>query len=270
MNSIYGRSLLSNKNLHEIRFCRTRVEALEYIASPRLREFKILKPNLTLVMMNPKKIYHNKLIQAGFTVLEHAKRVFYEGYYDKLPQAFGNRLEAAYIDTDGLFGVLTDPNGTFFDDLARNAHLFDWSKLPHDLDIFDKYPHLRGLNEGQDGLWKLESINISEGVFLKAKQYSVKYFGDDLVLYELKCKGIPGVSLADKTLEDYKDVVLNKKVINVPVRAIRSIDHRLYNITVDKIAFHYLDINRVYPDANNLNYSLPFFHHRLDGCNCTD
>ena len=134
--------------------------------------------------------------------------------------------------------------------------------------MFQRYPELVGLNEGESGKWKIESINLIEGVFLKSKQYSLKYFQDELQFDELKCKGIPARSLRNTTHEDYKAVLLEQKVVHIPIKLIRSINHRLYNLTVDKVAFHYLDIMRVYPDPDNPNISLQFSHQLLNDCEC--
>ena len=87
---------------------------------------------------------------------------------------------------------------------------------------------------------------------------------------ELKCKGMPAASLRDTSAEDYKSVILDKKVIHLPVKCIRSIGHRIYKLGVEKVAFHYLDMNRVYPYPSDINVSVPFFHHKLYNCKCLD
>ena len=135
-NSIYGKSLQSNKNLLEVRFCRTRTEALEYISSPRIRDFVILKPNLSMILLHPEVIQHDKIIQSGFTVLEYAKLIFYDAWYNKLKGIFQDRIEMAYMDTDSSICNVVDPDNTFLDDLASHRQFFDGVKFQKTLMCF--------------------------------------------------------------------------------------------------------------------------------------
>ena len=230
-----------------------------------------------MFLLEPETIKHDKIIQAGFTCLEIAKKIYYEGFHVKLRSVFGDRITNVYNDTDSSVCLIEDNQDTFYKDLVEYKHLFDWSKIPDNAEILKLYPECKGLNASESGTWKIESYNISEGVFLKSKQYALKYFeendDDDVEMKEfdeLKCKGIKTVSLKDTTLEDYKRVILDKKVIHLPVKCIRSIGHRLYKLEIEKVAFHYLDTNRVYPNPEDINYSLPFFHQLLEDCKCLD
>ena len=104
-----------------------------------------------------------------------------------------------------------------------------------------KYPELKNWNAGESGKWKLESLSVTGAVFLKAKNYVLR-FADQKI--EMKFKGVPASSLKNVTFEMFEDTLKNKKLTRVPVRTIRSIGHRLYNMKVDKTALHELDVAR--------------------------
>jgi len=130
--------------------------------------------------------------------------------------------------------------------------------------------NLRGLNKGQAGLWKIENIDIAEVVALKSKQYSFLCYKEDpnsgevSYVTQKKCKGIPKKNLNLATHDMYKNVVLSdSQKINLNVNLIRSLNHRLFCITVDKMAFHNLDVTRYYPSTHDVNLSYPFGYYKL-------
>jgi len=248
-----------------VKFCRSREKAIEFLSGHRIKDFVPLKEHLSLILLKPKKLEEDKIIQSGFTVLEYAKQIFYEGYYQQLKKVFGERCSMAYMDTDSAVCYVHDPQKTFLEDIINHKDFFDFSKVSSDCDLLAKNPELVNLNAGVSGKWKIESIDISEAVFLKSKQYALKYFGKS---NELKCKGIPSASLRQCSTDTYKAVLEDEKIVRLDMNCIRSLNHKLFNMTVNKIAFHYLDVNRVYYSTEDRNLSLPFFHHKLHGCDC--
>ena len=77
-------------------------------------------------------------------------------------------------------------------------------------------------------------------------------------------KGFPGYAIDEQCRHDfYKAIYENNLQGRVTVKYIRSLNHRLFIMLVDKAGFNTLDIKRVYPFPNNLCNSLPFGHYLL-------
>ena len=122
-------------------------------------------------------------------------------------------------------------------------------------------------NEPKSGLLKLETISILCAVFLSPKKYYYLLSNDETCI---RCRGIPARSLKDVTLDTYREVIEENKLVKLPVHSIRSFEHQLYQLVSDKVAFHNLDIARYYGSETDVNDSYPFKHHSLTGCKCLE
>ncbi|CAG7716934.1 unnamed protein product [Allacma fusca] len=216
-----------------------------------------------MFLLRPRKAKLDNPIQSGFVCLDLAKVLFYQGYYQKLKKTFGDRINNLYSDTDCSVCIVKDPENTLWEDMVRTRDHFDFSRITPDHQIFQQFPNIPNLrmeNAGKAGLWKVESLDITEAVTLKGKQYSLLYFDGE---EDRKCKGLPKAQLKTFPHERYKSVILNKEQVSFKINAIRSFKHKVYNISVDRVCFNCLDIYRVYPDKNNINKSYPLGHYRL-------
>jgi len=262
-NIIYGKCLQQVKNRIQVKICTSKAEAEHYISLPNFKSFKQLSPNLSIIILVPKKVLFDKPIYSGFAILEFSKLIYYTGYYQQLKKIFGARISCAYLDTDSAVTKIRDPDNTFYSDLVKNKQYFDFSKIPEDHEIFKLYSHipdLRTFNSGISGIWKIESLDILEVISLRCKNYSIKYFNSK---EEQKCTGIPKHSLVNCKHDFYRSVLQNNLLGRVEVRLIRSVNHKLCIILVNKIGFHTIDVKRVYPFPNNPINSLPLGHYML-------
>ena len=269
-NSIFGVSLMSTEHRLEAIFVGNREEALQLIVSPRFRNVVILNPNLSIVFLAPKKIVHDQIIQAGMIILDEAKHLFFKSYYTELVPAFSQgamTLRLIYSDTDSATMVINDKENNFYEALYNARSILDFSKVSENSTLMKRYPELIGLNEGVGGLWKIETYSILSACFVRPKMYSLQMFDQTV---EMRAKGLTKRSIRDVVHEDYVKVVTENKMIRIPMRCIRSVEHSVYNIEIDKLGFHSLDVSRCYYDPNDYNASLPYFHHRLFDCRCLD
>ncbi|CAG7725429.1 unnamed protein product [Allacma fusca] len=263
-NSIFGRLLMKDDNLVDVVFCTSRADVHKMLASDRCIDFDIINENVSIVILKKSKIVLDKPIQVGFTVLDLAKNKFYSAYYDDLKGVFGANISLLYTDTDSCLTVVNEPENILWKLLVENRNLFDFSKIRKSHQIFSLYKHIENLstyNAGESGKIKIEDLDISQTVTLKSKQYSIlTYDGSS----EMKAKGLP--SNAVKRFcnhETYKDIVESGKERRVDINVIRSKSHNLFQATINKLAFHNLDLYRCYPDENDYNFSLPFGHYSL-------
>jgi hypothetical protein len=114
--------------------------------------------------------------------------------------------------------------------MIKNKQLFDLSDFHKNHKCYD------ASNKKVPGKFKLETLGHIpvEFVGLRSKLYSIK-FDDDKE--KKTCKGIK-TSVKDNKLthEQYKNVLFNGKSINEMQRNIRSYDHQVYSIEVNKTA----------------------------------
>ena len=216
-----------------------------------------------MISLHPLKVRLDSPFQIGQVCLDYSKLIYYQNYYQGLKKVFGDRIKSCYQDTDSVITTIEDPENTFYKDLVKNEHLLDFSKLPPSHPIFQQFsniPNLRTKNAGKSGIWKIESVDIDELLVLRPKQYSLLYFDNT---YTIKSRGVPKATLKSVNHEFLKDVILNNKSESKRSDYIRSYDHRVYQINVDRVSFHTLDVNRVWPDPDNINYSVPYGHYSL-------
>ena len=77
----------------------------------------------------------DKPIYLGFSVLELSNFLMYETYYDKLQPYFKQKnIQLHYMDTDSF--VLSDNTKDIIKDLKNLEHLFDFSTLNENLELF--------------------------------------------------------------------------------------------------------------------------------------
>ena len=110
-------------------------------------------------------------------------------------------------------------------------------------------------------------MSIASAVFLGSKNYYYVLFNDEECI---RCRGIPARSLKEVTLETYRQVIEENKLVTLPVHSIRRIEHQLYQLVSERIAFYNLDIARYYGSETDINESYPFNHHSLSGCKCLE
>ena len=128
-NSLYGKTLQNSKNFMDVLFCLDRERTVDVLAKSNLKTFFPLSENITVCFLNRERILCNSFTYLGFVILELAKLVLYEAYYDGIKKVFGPRVRVLYGDTDSLIVSILDPNKTLIEDLAKLSDWYDLSNL---------------------------------------------------------------------------------------------------------------------------------------------
>ncbi len=111
-------------------------------AQQRLLQRWVNKPNfkgrlilnestgLALIEMGRTKIYLDKFIQAGVTILDISKKVMWDFHYDIMKKMFPRpgQLQLLYTDTDSLVYDIKTPD--LYQTLKENDDFFDMSSYP--------------------------------------------------------------------------------------------------------------------------------------------
>ncbi|XP_063241118.1 uncharacterized protein LOC134541533 [Bacillus rossius redtenbacheri] len=255
-NASFGK-LLENK------FLRQRMELVcsderlrKVIAKPAFQDRTIFNENLSLVKLQHEKIYLDRPIYAGFSVLDLSKTLMYNFHYDVMKQKYKDDITLAYMDTDSFIYDIKTCN--FYQDLADDSAL---------MDIFDTssypigHPCYSPTNKKVVGKFKDEcnGVVMEEFVGLRAKLYTYK-FNNNITK---RAKGIQKCVVKNKiTFEDFLEVLEEHTTKRAQVRSIRSHNMILYTECSNKISLSWHDDKRIICD-DGIN-TLPYGYERND------
>lgn len=84
--------------MFEVKFVSSKAMARKLLALPECKDFCVIKSDLSIIMLRPKKIIHRYPRIVGMTILDIAKTLLYQGW-DRIKATFNNRVRLAYTDT---------------------------------------------------------------------------------------------------------------------------------------------------------------------------
>lgn len=70
-----------------------------WVSCPRYISFKKITPQLFAVFLRPRKLVLRQCWAIGFTILEVAKAIVYDHFYNRIRPALGHRVTVAFSDT---------------------------------------------------------------------------------------------------------------------------------------------------------------------------
>jgi hypothetical protein len=242
-NSVYGKCMENVKNRINFRLIATQAEAWRV---KNMKHFTIFDDKLVGVHILKKCILLNKPVYLGQTVLDDSKEMMYDFHYNYMMKQFPRKdINLLFTDTDSLcYHIKTDNLDQIF---AKRKDLFDFSNYDKD------HPLYSTSNKKVIGKMKNESPDkqIHEFCGLRAKMYSYTKAGSNE--FEQRCKGIKKrVAESTFTMERYKDVLFNRKKVNVIQRGIRTYGHELFSIEMNKVGLSFCD-DKVFIHDDNIH-----------------
>ena len=197
-----------------------------------------ISEDLSIIEMKRTKVKMNKPIYLGLSILEISKLLMYEFWYDYMKPKYGDNVKVCDMDTDSfLMNIKTED---FYKDIANDVeNRFDTSN----------YEVHRPLSTGKIkkviGLMKdeLGGRVITEFVALRPKTYSC--LTDDCKEDE-KAKGTKKCVIKRMIkFDEYKNCLLNGKVILKSQQRFISKGHDVYTENINKIALSSNDDKRL-------------------------
>lgn len=268
-NANYGKSIenvekrVNVKLINSWKNCGHKQGAEMLISKPNFHSISIFNEDFVAVQMLKSRIYYNKPIYAGFTVLELAKYVMYEFHYNFIKQKFGSNATLLYTDTDSFLYEIESDN--VYEVVKENLSRFDTSNY-NPQNIFQ----IPLLNKAVPSLMKDEACGklIWEFAGLRAKTYEINIDG----ALTTKSKGVrKNILLTDK---DFKSVLNENKTILKRQNVFRSLKHFIHTQTINKVALSAGDDKRfLIPNSYNTlawgHYKIPFYEQYVQ-CNAND
>ena len=244
-NSVFGKTMENIRNRVDIRLVTRESQAKKLTCKPNYQHHTIFSKNLAAVHMKKVKLYFNKPVYLGMSILDLSKTLMYDFHYNYIKPKYGDSAKLLFTDTDSLaYEIETED---FYRDISSDVKSkFDTSNYPKD------HPSgiITGVNKKVIGMFKDEASGkqIAEFVGLRAKLYSYRV---EESYEEKKCKGVKKAVIKKTiTFNDYKDCLFDNKPAMRKMNVIRSHLHTMYTETVNKIALSPFDDKRIIQKDN--------------------
>ena len=239
-NSVFGKTMENIRNRVDVQLVTSEAKASKLTSKPNYDRLTIFDENLIAVHMRKIKLYFNKPIYLGMSILDISKTKMYDFHYGFIKPKYGDRVKLLLTDTDStMYEIQTED---FYKDITQNVKkLFDTSNYPADHP--SKIP--TGKNKKLVGKFKDEAGGriISEFVGLRAKLYSYRmHLGSE----EKKAKGVKKSVIEKKiTFDDYRLCLFSEEPQTRTMNVIRSYKHEVYTEEVNKVALDSHDDKRI-------------------------
>ena len=197
------------------------------MSKPSVDSIQRFNEDLVAVKMLQTKLKLNRSIYAGMVILDLAKRLMYNFYYNTLKAKYGDRVNLLFTDTDSLcISVNTDD---VYEDMKELQNELDCSDYPTDHPLHS-VKNKKALGKFKD---EMSGKIIEEYVGLRSKMYSIKWPEGNV----RTCKGISkSVNKVVLRHEMYKECLMNVELRTDKVSRIGSELHQIY--TYNLVRYH--------------------------------
>jgi hypothetical protein len=217
------------------------------ISKPSYKKNHIcISENFVISTEKQNKIYYNKPLYVGTTILDYAKFIMYDFYYNVLKSFYNDKITLIYTDTDSfILEIYTDD---LYQDILNNfLDYFDLSSYDDNHPIFynkskEEIKLLKLKNQGVLGKYKdeLGGNIMNEFYGLRAKSYYYESW-DPIKKESLnpkkKNKGVKNLVIENEIDgNDYKKCLSENKKKIIKQNLIQSYNHNLHTIVQEKIA----------------------------------
>ena len=200
-NSVFGKMIENVRKRRDIKLIVTEQPRKKLVSEPNYTPCTAFSDDLMASEMRKTRIYMNRPIIVGQTILDKSKMLMYEFYYEYLKPTYSNKVNLLYVDTDSfLLEIKTDD---FFEDTKKDlVRWFDTSNYHKDMVLRDEYAKVANVNKKVIGKMKNElgKGHMSEFVALSPKIYAYKQILVDKTLAEHKKARVTSKRVTKKTL----------------------------------------------------------------------
>ena len=217
-----------------------RKKALKLTSKPNFDRVTIFDERLVAVHMKKTEVYFYKPIYVGQAILDLSKTLMFDFHYNFIRKKYGNKAELLFTDTDSLMYLIQKDD--FYSDIKHNIRKkFDTSDYPENHPSGIK----TGVNKKVIGKFKDEvgGKQITHFVGLRPKLYTFKVEEKGETR---KAKGVKkNVIKKSLSFEDYKKCLFTKDELMKEMNIIRSQNHDIYSMTINKVALSANDDKRL-------------------------
>ena len=225
-NAVFGKTMENVRKHRDIKLVTTDKRRNQLVSEPNYHAIKCFSENLTAIEMKKTKVKINKPIYLGLSILEISKILMYEFWYDYMKPKYSDNVKLCNMDTDSfIMNIKTE-------DFYKISLTMLKKDLIHQImKLIDHCSQERIIGLMKD---ELRGNIMTEFVALRPKTYS--YITDDCK-EDKKAKGRKKcVIKIELKFNDYKNCLLNDKVVLKSQQRFKSETHDVYTENVNKIA----------------------------------
>ena len=241
-NSVFGKTMENVRNRVSIELVKDAERAAKLVNKPNFEELKIFDEFLIAVKMRKTKVWMNKPVYVGMSILDLSKTLMFSFQYEYVKKKW-EKVEVLYSDTDSL--VLNIETDDFFKDISGDVkEWFDTNDFPKDHPaVLEGLPIVKK-NKKKIGLMKDECGGkiLTEWVALRPKLYSFLTENGE----KQKAKGLKK-SIKNKSLrhENFLKCLRTGKSQTRKQCLFRSRDHHIFTENMVKVALSCDDDKRI-------------------------
>ena len=239
-NSPFGKTIENIRKRQNVILVDDRKKALKLTSKPNFDRATIFDEHLVAVHMKKTEVYFNKPIYVGQAILDLSKTLMFDFHYNFIRKKYGNKAELLFTDTDSLMYLIQTDD--FYRDIQKDIKRnFDTS----DYEVNHPSGIKTGVNKKVIGKFKDEvgGKQITHFVGLRPKLYTFKVEDKGETR---KAKGVKkNVIKRSLSFEDYKKCLFSEEKIMKEMNIIRSQNHDIYSMTVNKVALSANDDKRL-------------------------
>ena len=239
-NSVFGKTIENIRKRQSVEIMDDRKKALKLTSKPNFDRVTIFDEHLVAVHMKKTEVYFNKPIYVGQAILDLSKTFMFDFHYNFIRKKYGNKAELLFTDTDSLIYLIQTDD--FYSDIKHDIRKkFDTSDYPENHPSGIK----TGVNKKVIGKFKDEvgGKQITHFVGLRPKLYTFKVEEKGETR---KAKGVKkNVLKKSLSFEDYKKCLFTEDELMEEMNIIRSQNHNIYSMTVNKVALSANDDKRL-------------------------
>ena len=241
-NSVFGKTMENVRKRVKIELVKDEKKAAKLVNKPNFEELKIFDEFLIAVKMRKTKVWMNKPVYVGMSILDLSKTLMFSFQYEYVKKKWEN-CEVLYSDTDSL--VLKIETDDFFADISGDvAEWFDTNDFsPEHPAVLGGLPIVKE-NKKKIGLMKDECGGkiVTEWVALRPKLYS--FLTEDGE--KQKAKGLKK-SMKNKSLrhENFLKCLKTGESQTRKQCLFRSRDHHIFTENMVKVALSANDDKRI-------------------------
>ena len=256
-NSVFGKTIENIRKRQNVFLVDDRKLANKLSSKPNFDRATIFDENLIACHMKKTEVYFNKPIYVGQAILDLSKTLMFDFHYNYIRKKYNKKAELLFTDTDSLMYLIQTED--FYRVIKKDVKKkFDTS------DYYDYNPSgiKTGVNKKVIGKFKDEvgGNQITHFVGLRPKLYTfkveMKYKKDekDGKVKEIeaeddetrKAKGVKkNVIRKSLSFDDYKKCLFIEDELMKKMNIIRSQNHDIYSMTVNKVALSANDDKRL-------------------------
>ena len=252
-NSVFGKTIENLRNRTHVELVHKQERFIKLMSKPEVDSFQRFNEDLAAVRLKKKSLKMNRPNYAGMVILDLAKLLMYDFYYNVLKRRYGPKLHLLFTDTDSLC-VSIQTQDVYNDMLGMQSHL-DCSDYPVD-HFLHNTKNKKVLGKFKD---EMNGQLIYEYVGLRAKMYSILWSQGTVKT----CKGINrAVNKLVLKHNMYKDCLMQTDYRVDSMVRIGSEAHILYTYKGNKISLSPFDDKRYVLDDKIS--TLAYGHYQID------